>query len=231
MDEAKTVPNHIGFILDGNRRWAKSRGLPATAGHVAGYKALNKVLAACDEFGVKYVSLYVFSTENWSRSEEEVSKLMAIAMQAFAKDLDKVIERKIRVRVLGRRDRLSQELRDAIDKVEAASKDFTRGTLAICFNYGGKQEIADAARKCVEDGLKPEEITEEALNARLYAPEVPPVDIVVRTSGEQRLSNFMLWRVAYSELHFVQKHWPDMTKEDVAAIIDEYNRRSRRFGK
>jgi undecaprenyl diphosphate synthase len=230
--ESKTiiVPRHLGFIVDGNRRWAKEHSLPEYDGHLAGYNALREVIESAFEQDVQYVSIYTFSTENWKRDKSEVSNLMKLAARAIASDLKRFIDKGIRVRFVGRREGLSAKLLDGVDKAEEATKLLTSGTVLVCFNYGGQQEIADAARRCVEDGLKPEEVTTEAITARLYAPDAPPVDMVVRTSGEQRLSNFMLWRAAYSELYFLAKYWPDMTKDDVTDIIKEYSRRQRRFG-
>ncbi|MEK7153736.1 MAG: polyprenyl diphosphate synthase [Patescibacteria group bacterium] len=230
MNEEPVMPKHLGFILDGNRRWAKEHSIPEYDGHLAGYNALREVIEGCFEQGVQYVSIYAFSSENWKRDKNEVSGLMKLALQAISKDLKSLIRQNIRVRILGRRSGISSKLLAGFEKAEEATRTLSGGTLAVCFNYGGQQEIADAARQCVEDGLLPEEITEEAIAQHLYAPDVPPVDMVVRTSGEQRLSNFMLWRTAYSEFLFVEKYWPDMTKQDVAAIIEEYGRRSRRFG-
>lgn len=230
MSEEISIPTHIGFILDGNRRWAKAHSLPESDGHLAGYSALKEVLDGCFEQGVQYVSIYAFSAENWKRGKTEVSGLMRLALQAVAQDLKTLIKKNIKVRFLGRREGLTGAVLSAIEKAEAATAHLKGGTLAVCFNYGGQQEIVDAARRCAEDGLAAPDITEDAITQRLYAADVPPVDLVVRTSGEHRLSNFMLWRVAYSEFLFVKKYWPEMTKEDVAAIIEEYGRRSRRFG-
>ena len=224
------IPKHIGFILDGNRRWAKKHSLPEYDGHLAGYNALREVLDGCFEQDVKYVSVYAFSSENWKRDPQEVSGLMKLALQAITRDLKRLIERNVRVRILGRKDGISEKLLAGFEKAEEKTRHLTGGTLAICFNYGGQQEIVDAARKCMQDGLGPNEIDEEAITERLYYPDIPPVDLVVRTSGEQRLSNFMLWRIAYSEFLFLDKFWPEMTKEDVPAIINEYSRRQRRYG-
>jgi undecaprenyl diphosphate synthase len=224
------APIHLGFILDGNRRWARQRGLPEIAGHMAGYRALKKVLFSCFDEGVRYVSIYAFSAENWKRDKVEVSGLMQLALQAVAKDLKTLVKKNIKVRFLGRREGLSPEVLAAVNKAETATEHLTGGILAVCFNYGGQQELVDAAKSCLADGLQPEEVTEEAIAQRLYHPEVPPIDMVIRTSGEQRISNFMTWRTVYSEFLFLEKYWPDMTKDDVTAIIEEYNRRSRRFG-
>jgi undecaprenyl diphosphate synthase len=227
---APPAPTHLGFILDGNRRWAVKHSLPEFDGHLAGYNALREVIEASFEQGVEYVSVYAFSTENWKRDKQEVSNLMKLAMRAVSSDLKRFITKGIRVRFVGRREGLSAKLLDAVEKAEEATRRLTNGTVLVCFNYGGHQEIADAARACIQDGLTPDEVTPEAMAERLYVPDVPPIDMIVRTSGEYRLSNFMLWRASYSELLFLEKFWPDMTKQDVADIIKEYHRRNRRFG-
>jgi undecaprenyl diphosphate synthase len=224
------VPRHVGFILDGNRRWARMHSIPEFDGHLAGYTALKEVLRACYDQGVPYVSIYAFSTENWQRDGKEVSNLMRLVLRAITSDLKELIKNRVQVRFMGRTDGLSTKILKGIEKAEAATRHFERGVLAICFNYGGQQEIVDAAKKCIADGLAADEVDEAAMAARLYSPDVPPIDMVVRTSGEKRVSNFMLWRIAYSELMFVDKYWPDMTKDDVTDIIKEYSRRSRRFG-
>lgn len=232
MDNKDTpqIPRHIGFVVDGNRRWAKQHGLPTYEGHLAGYNAIQEVTIAAFEAGVTYVSAYIFSTENWKRSQSEVSKLMGLVLRLLTSDLPLFDERNIRLRVLGSRDKVSPKILQAIDAAEARTAGNTAGTLAICFNYGGQLEIADACKKVIQQGIAAEQVTPELIEQHLYAPEVPPIDVVVRTSGEQRLSNFMLWRAAYSEFIFIDKPWPDMTKEDVANILTEYSRRGRRFG-
>lgn len=228
--EVVAIPTHVGFILDGNRRWARKYSLPEYDGHLAGYNALREVMEGCFENNIKYVSIYAFSSENWKRDKSEVSSLMKLALQAISRDLKSLIDRNVRVRILGRRDGIGAKLLAGFEKAEEKTRNLTGGTLAVCFNYGGHQEIVDAARKCARDGLSADEIDENAIAERLYAPDIPPVDMVVRTSGEQRLSNFMIWRTAYSEFMFLEKYWPEMTKEDVIGIIEEYGRRQRRFG-
>lgn len=225
-----TVPRHLGFIVDGNRRWATQHSLPEYDGHLAGYNALREVIEGAFEQGVEFVSVYTFSTENWKRDKSEVNNLMKLAAKAITSDLKRFIDKGIRVRYVGRREGISAKLLEGVDKAEEATRMLNGGTVLVCFNYGGQQEIADAARQCIVDGLKPDEVTVEAMAERLYVSDVPPVDMIVRTSGEHRLSNFMLWRAAYSELYFMQKYWPDMTKDDVADIIKEYQKRQRRFG-
>lgn len=224
------VPRHIGYILDGNRRWARKHGLPVYEGHLAGFNVLKDVVKATADAGVSYISLYAFSNENWKRSEGEVNKLMQIAMKLFKHDVQELIDNNIRLKVLGRREGLSDALQTAIEEAEAATAHLTKATVCVCFNYGGQQEVVDAVRALVRDGIAPEQIDEAAIASRLYEPEVPPMDLVVRTSGEQRISNFMLWRLAYSEFLFLDKFWPDMRPEDVTEIIETYAARSRRFG-
>lgn len=228
MKEVK--PLHIGFVIDGNRRWAKQHGLPTYEGHLAGYNALKDVLLAALEQGVQYASAYVFSTENWKRTEEEVGHLMGLLLKVLESDVPIFVEKNVRLRVIGSRQRLSEAINKAIDRAEERTKDLTGGELLLCLNYGGHLEIADAVKKIVQSGVSADEVTPEMIAENLYAPEVPPCDVIVRTSGEQRLSNFMLWRAAYSEFIFLEKNWPDMRKEDVLDILGEYKKRNRRFG-
>lgn len=230
MPEQAAVPTHIGFIVDGNRRWAREHGLPTLEGHSRGYKQLKEVGLELIEQGVRYVSGYIFSVENWSRAKDEVSYLMNLALKYAASDLQGVIDKNVRIRFLGTTEGLNPKLIKTMRECEQKSAHCTKGTLALCFNYSGQMEIADACKKLVQEGLSAEDITPEAVQEQLYAPDVPAVDMIVRTSGEQRLSNFMLWRAAYSELFFLDKYWPDMTKADATAIIEEYGRRQRRFG-
>lgn len=225
-----TIPKHIGFIVDGNRRWAKQHGLPTYEGHLAGYNTIQDVVRATFEAGVEFATAYIFSTENWKRSEDEVGKLMGLVLKMLTSDLPIFEKNNIKLLVLGSREKVNERILKAIDNAEAVTANNTAGTLALCFNYGGQLEIVDAVKKIVQSGATADEITTELIGQNLYYPEIPPVDIVVRTSGEQRISNFMLWRAAYSEMLFIDKMWPDMTKDDVADIINEYSKRSRRFG-
>jgi len=224
------IPQHVGYVVDGNRRWAKTHGIPTYEGHLAGYNTLQEVVRATFDAGAQFVSTYIFSTENWKRSEEEVGKLMGLVLKLLTSDLHLFAERNVRLRIIGSRENVSDRILKAIDDAEATTKDNTGGTLIVCFNYGGQLEIADAVKKIVQEGVAADDVTPELIAQNLYAPEVPAIDMVVRTSGEQRISNFMLWRAAYSELMFIDKLWPDMTKDDVAAIIEEYSKRHRRFG-
>ena len=224
------IPQHIGFVVDGNRRWAKKHGLPTYEGHLAGHNSLKDVLIESLNRGVKYASAYVFSTENWKRTAEEVNNLMGLLLRVLESDLPIFVENRIRLRVIGTREGLPKAVIKAIDRAEATTAELDGGELLLCLNYGGHLEIADACKKIIESGVAADEVTPELIAKNLYAPEVPPCDLIVRTSGEQRLSNFMLWRAAYSELMFIDKNWPDMTKDDVSVILEEYQRRNRRFG-
>ena len=230
-DQIKAViPTHIGYIVDGNRRWAKKHGLPNYEGHLAGYYALKEVGLATLAAGVQYMSAYVFSTENWKRSSDEVKKLMGLTLRVLKSDVPEFNKNNVRLKVIGSLEGVDDKIIQAIRDAEADTAHNTGGVFALCFNYGGQREIVDAVKGIVDAGVPAEDVTEELIAQHLYAPEVPPVDIVVRTSGEQRLSNFMLWRSAYSEFLFLEKNWPDMTKDDVDAIIAEFTKRQRRFG-
>lgn len=224
------LPQHIGFIVDGNRRWAKQHGLPPYEGHLAGYNCLKDVLLETLRRGVPYASAYVFSTENWRRSQDEVGRLMGLLLRVLEADLPIFLEHQVRLRVAGTRQGLSAALIRAIDRAERKTAHLSGGQLVLCLNYGGQLEIAEAVKQLMASGVGAGQVTPELIGQHLYAPDVPPCDLIVRTSGEQRLSNFMLWRAAYSELLFLDKPWPDMTTDDVGVILDEYARRNRRFG-
>lgn len=224
-------PAHIGYILDGNRRWAKKHGLPTYEGHLAGYNALKDVIEATADAGVKYISFYTFSTQNWGRAENEVRGIMRLVRRLFKSDIKQLTDEGFRLVVLGSKDHLPDDIIELVSKAEAVSKDGTRATLAMCFNYGGQEEIIRATRRLIERGVDASDVTLESFNEVLDQPDVPECDLIVRTSGEQRLSDFMLWRSAYSEFLFLDKYWPEMTKEDVVAILNEYKQRERRKGK
>lgn len=224
------VPAHIGYILDGNRRWAKEHGLPTYEGHLAGYNALHEVIDATSAAGVKYISLYTFSTQNWNRAAEEVKGIMSLIRRLFKSDIKRLVKDGYRVVVLGAKEGVPDDILKYIDDAEERSKNGTRATLAICFNYGGQEEIVRAARRLIEQKIGSSDVTLESFAAAIDHPEVPPCDLIVRTSGELRLSDFMLWRAAYSEFIFLEKFWPEMTKQDVTDILSEYTARTRRFG-
>ncbi len=224
------VPQHVGFILDGNRRWAKEHGLAKIEGHRHGQDAFRRIVESGFRHGIRYISAYVFSTENWQRDRDEVKQLMKLLMWGIKHELKSLHKEGIRLRVIGSKLRISHAMAKAIHEAEELTKDNDRGTLLICLDYGGQQEIADAVKRIVELGYKPEEVTPELIGKFLYAPDVPPVDLVIRTSGEQRISNFMLWESAYSELLFDKTNWPDFDDEHLEAALEEYRRRQRRFG-
>jgi undecaprenyl diphosphate synthase len=224
------LPRHIGYIIDGNRRWAKKHGLPTYEGHLAGYNAIHEVTQATFDAKIPYVSVYIFSTENWKRSEDEVKKLMGLVLRLLKSDLHIFMENNIKLKVLGSLDRVDPKIIKAIEEAEAQTAENTGGTFAVCFNYGGQIEIIDAVKKIVRSGATADDITPELISENLYQSQIPPLDLIVRTSGENRLSNFMLWRSVYAELLFLDKLWPDMTKDDVTDILNEYKTRARRFG-
>lgn len=229
-DQVSHIPQHIGYIIDGNRRWAKQHGLPTYEGHLAGYNTIHDVVVSSFDAGVTYVSTYIFSTENWKRNQDEVQKIMKLMMRMVKADLHLLLDNDIRLLVIGSRDQIDEKLVRAIETAEQKTAHGTRGTLVVCFNYGGQSEIVDAVKSLLREGAREEDITVKSLQDHLYGPDVPPLDVIVRTSGEERLSNFMLWRAAYSEFIFLDKLWPDMTKDDVTDIINTYSRRGRRFG-
>lgn len=221
---------HLAMIMDGNRRWAKDQGLPVIEGHRAGYETLKRVGDWCIARGVETLTVYAFSTENWKRSETEVSFLMWLMEQALEKELDYFISRKIQLRILGRREGFSSRILDLIDRAEEATKDFTSMTFAICLNYGGRAELVDAVKEIVAEGMAVDAIDEQSISKRLYWSNMPDPDMIVRTSGEERLSGFLLWQSAYSELYWMKKHWPAIEERDMDLIIEEYQSRQRRFG-
>ena len=219
---------HLGIIADGNRRWAKANGLPTIEGHKKGLDVIEEIVAAASETEIKYITFYVFSTENWGRSADEVNYIMKLAETRILKYAEKLAAKNARLLILGSKDHVGPKLASALDKAEDITKGCTGITVCFCFNYGGEQEIADAAALAAKNG---EKITPESIRGHLYHPEVPNIDMVVRTSGEERISGFMLWRSSYAEFLFIKKYFPEMTGDDVAEIIKEYDSRNRRFGK
>ncbi len=227
---SEKAPKHVGFILDGNRRWAKQHGLPTYEGHLAGYNALKDVIEATADAGVEYISFYTWSTENWQRAEEEVKGVFSLIRRLFKTDIKELQRKGFHLVVLGGREHLPDDIIQMMDEAESRSQEGKRATLAMCFNYGGQQEIVRATQRAIEAGVDPTSLDNETFAQFLDHPEVPPCDIIVRTSGEQRLSNFMLWRSAYSEFMFLDKFWPDMGPEDVKNVLNEYAKRERRHG-
>ena len=219
---------HLGIIADGNRRWAKENGLPKIEGHKQGLKTIETLVAAAAKAGIPYITFYVFSTENWGREKSEVDYIMKLAETKILKMAEKMAANNIRLLILGSRGKVSPTLTSLGEKAEKITKDCTGTTACFCFNYGGEQEIADAANKALEADGK---ITPATIRKHLYEPEVPDLDMIVRTSGEERISGFMLWRAAYAELMFMKKYFPEMEAGDIEMILAEYNSRNRRFGK
>jgi len=224
------VAQSVAIILDGNGRWAKRRGLPTAAGHRAGARTVRKIVEASIGFGIHDLAVFAFSTENWSRSEEEVDALMEIFAETIERELPDLAEQGVRVQFIGRRDRAPAELRSRMDAMEDRTALNTRINLWVAFDYGGRAELVEAARRIVESGVEPEDIDENVFAANLYAPTLPDPDLLIRTSGELRISNFLLWQVAYSELMFVDKYWPDFDERDLRHALAEYASRRRRFG-
>lgn len=229
-EQTQVVPQHLGLILDGNRRWAREHGLPAVEGHRQGVKTLKKILKSSVKHGVRYISAYVFSTENWKRDRDEVQALMKLISWVLKHEIKELDREGIRLRVVGSKLKLGHALAKAIHEAEELTKDNDRATLLLCLDYGGQQEIVDAVKRISELGYPPEQINAELIGKFLYAPDVPPVDLVIRTSGEQRLSNFMLWESAYSELMFEKTNWPDFDEKCLESAFDEYANRNRRYG-
>lgn len=228
------LPKHIAIILDGNRRWAKSKGKPASFGHKTGADTLEKIVRYANKIGIKYLTAYVFSTENWKRSQEEVSALMMI-LQNYLDDFGKRADlENIKINIIGNPNRLSEKMQKSINNCMERTKNNTGIVFNIALNYGGRDEILRAVRKIAnevkENNLNPDEITENTIQENLYTKNQPDPDLVIRTSGEMRLSNFLLWQIAYSEFLFVQKNWPDFNEQDLDKAIEEYQKRTRKFG-
>ena len=227
------LPTHIGIIMDGNGRWATNRGLKRSMGHKAGADNLEKLLDHIFNIGIKYVSIYAFSTENFKREKDEVDYLMNLFVKMFTIKKKIFIKNELKVIFSGRRDNLREDVRDGIVKLEEATKDFKRGVLNICLNYGGRFEIIDMTKKIAslvkEGNLEIDDINEELVNKYMYQ-ELPPIDFVIRTSGEQRVSNFMLWQASYAEYYFPKTLFPDFTPDEFDKALDEFQNRNRRFG-
>jgi undecaprenyl diphosphate synthase len=228
------IPAHLGVIMDGNGRWAQARGKKRTEGHVAGVRALRGLVELCISYGVANLTVFSFSSENWTRPAEEVSFIFSLLRRFVASDLQKLIRNNVHVRIIGSRSGLDPSLVRLIDDAEAKTAGNTGLNLIVAFNYGGKAELTEAARaiaRAVKRGeLDPEDITEETIAASLYTSGIPDPDLIIRTSGEQRISNFLLWQAAYSELVFVEEHWPDFNEETFVRVLEAYALRDRRFG-
>jgi len=228
------VPRHVAIIMDGNGRWAAARGLPRVEGHRRGVEALRRTVRAAGEIGIQFVTIFSFSSENWSRPASEIRDLMGLLRRFIRNDLAELHKNGIRVRVIGERDSLDADVRRLLEEAEELTRDNDRLTLVVAFNYGARQEIAGAVKRMVEQAvagkLDPASINAEIVSRFLDAPDLPDPDLIIRTSGEQRLSNFLLWQAAYSELVFVPTFWPDFDRATLESAIAEYSRRERRFG-
>ena len=232
--DASGAPRHVAIIMDGNGRWAAERGLPRGEGHRRGVEALRRTVRACGDLGIAYLTIFSFSAENWTRPESEISELMGLLRRFIRNDLADLHKSNVRVRVIGEREGLDPEIDKLLTEAEELTAKNTGLVLVVAFNYGGRQEIARAARHAAEEvaagRMRPQDITADALGRFIDAPAVPDPDLVIRTSGEQRLSNFLLWEAAYSELVFLPIYWPDFDRAALERAIDEFRRRERRFG-
>jgi undecaprenyl diphosphate synthase len=228
--ESPDVAQSVAIIMDGNGRWAKRRRLPTAAGHRAGARTVRRIVEASIDLGIHDLSIFAFSTENWSRPREEVDALMDIFAETIERELPDLAEQGVRVRFIGRRDRAPEELQRRMAGMEDRTELNSRLNLWVAFDYGGRAELVEAARRIVESGVDPEEIDENVFAANLYAPDLPDPDLLIRTSGELRVSNFLLWQLAYAELAFVDKLWPDFESRDLQHALAEYASRRRRFG-
>jgi undecaprenyl diphosphate synthase len=224
------VAHAVAIIMDGNGRWATEHGVPVADGHRAGSRALRPVVEQAIDLGIESLAVYAFSTENWSRDAGEVEALMEIFGETIERELEELAAQGVRCRFVGRRDRAPDWLRAKMEHLESATVDKSTLQLWIAFDYGGRAELVDAARRLLESGADPDDLDEAALSAALYEPEMPDPDLVIRTSGEQRVSNFLLWQSAYAEYVFTETLWPDFGPEELRAAIEEYARRRRRFG-
>lgn len=235
MENAKqSLPTHIAIIMDGNRRWAKSQGKPAGFGHKAGAKTIENIVRYANRIGLQYITVYAFSTENWKRAEEEVSGLMLLLQNYLSDYAKRADTENIRIKVLGDITKFPEGTQKSINDCIERTKENTGITFSIALNYGGRAEILEAIKKIAldikENKVKENDITEELIDKYLYTRDIPDPDLIIRTSGEQRLSGFLAWQSTYSELYFIQKNWPDFTENDLDQAIAEYNRRTRKFG-
>ncbi|MBK8418881.1 isoprenyl transferase [Candidatus Villigracilis saccharophilus] len=225
------VPQHVAMIMDGNGRWALQRGLPRLAGHKAGTENLRRVIRASVEFGVKYLTIYAFSTENWGRPPEEVKGLMYILEDVIDRELNELNKEGVQLRHIGRLERLAPSLQEKVLDAIDVTKNNDRLVLNIAFNYGGRDEIVQAIQRMMKDGVPPEKVTDELVGKYLYTAGVPDPDLIIRTSGELRVSNFLIWQAAYSEWYITPTFWPDFNKEEYRQALESFSQRDRRFGK
>ncbi|HDD61138.1 MAG TPA: isoprenyl transferase [Chloroflexi bacterium] len=224
------IPTHLAIIMDGNGRWALEKGLPRLAGHRAGTENLREVIEACAEFGIQYLTIYAFSTENWNRPAEEIQGLMKIFRMMLDRELNNLHKDGVQLRHIGRLDKIDQELRDKVKEAIQLTKDNKTLILNIAFNYGGRDEILHAVKQLMEDGHKAADLDEDLFAKYLYTAESPDPDLIIRTSGEYRCSNFLIWQGAYSEWYFTSTYWPDFGREELHQALTVYDQRERRYG-
>lgn len=227
----KSIPQHIAIIMDGNGRWAKKRGLPRLAGHKAGTENLRRIIKACVDFGIEYLTIYAFSTENWGRPREEVDGLMRIVEDVIERELIELDQQGVQLRHLGQLDQLSPNLQKKVLTAVNQTRHNSKLVLSIAFNYGGRDEIMQAIQHMLIDKVDPQDITPEMVSKYLYTAGTPDPDLIIRTSGELRISNFLIWQAAYSEWYVTSTFWPDFGKEELRKALDEYASRDRRYGK
>lgn len=227
----KKIPNHVAIIMDGNRRWAHEKGLPTLVGHKKGYDKFREMGEACLERGIKILTVYAFSTENWNRSKKEINYLMNLLKNAVTKHSKELHKKDIKLQILGRISRLPQDLQEAIKKAVELTKNNKKGILNIALNYGGHAEIIDAVKSMMNDKVSAQKVDESLFEKYLYTAGMPQVDLLIRTGGEMRISNFLPWQLAYAELYFTPKYWPDFTEKDLDDALVDYNKRERRMGK
>ena len=230
LDLPEVIPTHIAIIMDGNGRWAISRGLPRLAGHRAGTENLRRVIEACIEFGIRYLTIYAFSTENWGRPPPEVRGLMKIFEDVIDRELQELDDQGVQLRHIGRLDRLKPDFKKKVLHALEFTKDNDRLVLNIAFNYGGRDEIVCAIQRMIEDGIEPSAVSADMVNHYLFTVGVPDPDLIIRTSGELRGSNFLIWQGAYSEWHFPPVYWPDFDRDQLRLALEEYAHRERRYG-
>ena len=223
--------SHIAIIMDGNRRWAKENNLPAAAGHKMGVESLKNIVKACDEIGIKYLTVYAFSTENWNRKKEEVDFLMNLVALTLKNELDEMHEQGVKISFIGDLSRLSPKLRRITMNSQKKTKDNKGVNLQIALNYGARDEITNAIKQIISSGIKVDDLTPDVVSNFLYTKNIPDPDILIRTGGEKRLSNYLLWQIAYSEVIVVDKYWPEFDKGELLDCINEYKHRNRRYGK
>ena len=227
----RTNLQHVAIIMDGNRRWAKEKFLPSAMGHQKGVDSLRNTMRLFDKYGIKYLTVYAFSTENWNRKKEEVEFLMNLLAKTLLGELDEMHKENVKIKFLGDLTKLNTKLVEIIENAENKTKNNTGVNLNIAFNYGSRDEITNAVKAIVKEGISAEEITEETISSHLYTKNIPDPDLLIRTGGEKRISNYLLWQIAYSEVYVTDAYWPEFDEEELAKAITEFEHRNRRFGK